>query len=283
MSSAVPYSATKQYRGSELLANTPITAAPDSIFRLDVAWDGPVPQAGQFFLIKPEHSSVFLARPISVMGWDRLAIVAASDTSRHTDDTVSDTIVLRFLIARRGTGTAELAPLRAGARVWLMGPLGNSWWDNDSAHGDAPIALIGGGIGIAPLAAFASELDKRGRRVYDLYVGFRSASFALEDLYPRRLYVATEDGREGYCGRIPDLLLPQNYKAIYACGPMPMLKVVVALCKATTVPCFVSMEQRMACGVGVCLGCTIKVHGNGLQNRRCCTEGPIFNAEELVF
>ena len=305
-----PYKAVKQGRSSELLANTPVAIVPDSIFRLDFAWNGPVPQAGQFFLIKPERSSVFLARPFSVMGWDRLACSAvsgtmasdtnglannglandavsgtmASDTNRLANDTVSETIVLHFLIARRGTGTAELAQLRAGERAWLTGPLGNSWWDNGSAKADTPIALIGGGIGIAPLAAFARELDKRGRRVYDFYAGFKSASFGLEDLYPRRLYVATEDGCEGRCGRIPDLLLPQKYKAVYACGPMPMLKGVAALCKAAAVPCFVSMEQRMACGVGACLGCTVKVHGNGgSQNRRCCTDGPVFNAEELVF
>ncbi|MDR0636245.1 MAG: dihydroorotate dehydrogenase electron transfer subunit [Treponema sp.] len=283
------YKAAKQGRSSELLANTPVAIVPDSIFRLDFAWNGPVPQAGQFFLIKPERSSVFLARPFSVMGWDRLACSAvsgtmASDTNGLANDAVSETIVLHFLIARRGTGTAELAQLRAGERAWLTGPLGNSWWDNGSAKADTPIALIGGGIGIAPLAAFARELDKRGRRVYDFYAGFKSASFGLEYLYPRRLYVATEDGCEGRCGRIPDLLLPQNYKAVYACGPMPMLKGVVALCKAAAVPCFVSMEQRMACGVGACLGCTVKVHGNGgSQNRRCCTDGPVFNAEELVF
>ena len=216
-----------------------------------------------------------------------LAGSAVSETTtldEIANDAVSETIVLHFLIARRGTGTAELAQLRTGERAWLTGPLGNSWWDNGSAKADTPIALIGGGIGIAPLAAFARELDKRGRRVYDFYAGFKSASFGLQDLYPRRLYVATEDGCEGQCGRIPDLLLPQNYKAVYACGPMPMLKGVAALCKATAVPCFVSMEQRMACGVGACLGCTIKVHGNGgSQNRRCCTDGPVFNAEELVF
>jgi NAD(P)H-flavin reductase len=268
----------RQYRGAELLANTPVATAPDSIFRLDFAWDGPVPRAGQFFLIKPERSAVFLARPISVAGWDSLASRA-----------VSDTIALRFLIARRGTGTAELAQLRVGERAWLTGPLGNSWWDNDSAKADAPIALIGGGIGVAPLAAFARELDRQGKRVYDFYAGFKSASFGLEDLCPRRLYVATEDGEEGHRGRIPDLLAPQGYKAVYACGPVPMLKAVAALCKAVAVPCFVSMEQRMACGVGACLGCTVKVHGNvgstnhESQNRRCCADGPVFNAEELVF
>ena len=294
---AAPYKATKQCRSSELLANTPVAIVPDSIFRLDFAWDGPVPQAGQFFLIKPERLSVFLARPISVMGWDRLADSAVSGTTRAADavsgttrpgecvdDALSSTIVLRFLIARRGTGTAELSQLRAGERAWLTGPLGNSWWDNDSAKADAPIALIGGGVGIAPLVAFARELDKQGRRVYDFYAGFKSASFGLEDLYPRRLYVATEDGREGQCDRVPNLLLPQNYKAVYACGPILMHKAVAALCKAAAVPCFVSTEQRMACGVGACLGCTVKVHGSGgAQNRRCCADGPVFNAEGLVF
>lgn len=257
------------HRCAELLANTPAGPEPENIFRLDFAWEGPVPQAGQFFLIKPDYSAVFLARPISVMSWDRRA---------------DGGIVLRFLIARRGTGTAELARLRTGERVRLTGPLGNSWRDKDSAQADAPIALIGGGIGIAPLAAFARELDGQGGRVYDFYAGFKSSSFGLGGFHPRRLYLTAEDGVEGQRGLIPDLLVPLKYTAVYACGPMPMMKAAAALCKAAGVSCFISMERRMACGVGACLGCTVNVQADeGLRKRRCCADGPIFNAEELVF
>jgi NAD(P)H-flavin reductase len=179
-----------------------------------------------------------------------------------------------------------------GERAFLTGPLGNSWWNNESAariESASPVALISGGIGVAPLAAFARELDRTGA-AYDFYAGFRSASFGLEDIHPLAIVIATEDGSEGTHGLIPPLLAPQNYRAVYACGPVAMLKAVAVLCEAVSVPCFISMEKHMACGVGACLGCTIKTKlrdsasANGAStNRRCCADGPIFNAEEVIF
>jgi NAD(P)H-flavin reductase len=187
----------------------------------------------------------------------------------------------------------------------LTGPLGNAWGDflpgteaetDAGRHGLAaaagdkpvqkPLALVGGGIGLAPLTAFAAELPED---TYDLYAGFRTRFRNVEErynllgtagLYARSVVVATEDGGEGLKGRIPDFLDAAKYSAVFACGPEPMLKAVAARCKAAGVPCFVSMERRMACGVGACLGCTVKtVQGN----RRCCADGPIFPAEELSF
>jgi NAD(P)H-flavin reductase len=92
--------------------------------------------------------------------------------------------------------------------------------------------------------------------------------------------VASEDGSEGKKGRIPDFLDPAEYAAVCACGPSAMLKAVAARSAAANVPCFVSIERRMACGVGACLGCTVKTK-NG--NRRCCADGPVFPAGEIVF
>jgi NAD(P)H-flavin reductase len=136
---------------------------------------------------------------------------------------------------------------------------------------------MGGGIGIAPLAAFAAELAPE---TYDFYAGFRSASFGLGDLKPRSLVTAIEDDGGGLRGRIPDFLDPAKYRAVYACGPEPMLRAVAAACGKAGVPCFISLERRMACGTGACLGCTVKTLGG---NRRCCTDGPVFPAGELVF
>ena len=97
--------------------------------------------------------------------------------------------------------------------------------------------------------------------------------------------VASENGKTGHKGRIPDFFEPEQYAAVCACGPQAMLKAVAVKCKNAGVPCFVSLEQRMACGVGACLGCTVKtINGNkGLQNQRCCADGPIFNADEVIF
>ena len=92
--------------------------------------------------------------------------------------------------------------------------------------------------------------------------------------------VASENGKTGHKGLIPDFLEPEKYAAVCACGPDPMLKAVMAKCNNVQVPCFISTERRMACGVGACLGCTVKtVNGN----RRCCADGPIFNANEVIF
>ena len=107
-------------------------------------------------------------------------------------------------------------------------------------------------------------------------VSFRSSNKQNE----ARLIIATEDGSEGYKGFITDFLELKRYAAVCACGPLPMLKTVGAMCGKAGLPCFVSMERRMACGLGACLGCTVKTI-NG--NKRCCADGPIFPAGELHF
>jgi NAD(P)H-flavin reductase len=251
------------------------------------------PRAGQFFMIKPKRSSVFLPRPISVAGWDGRRV--------------------SFLIAKKGTGTEELADMRGGGDAELIGPLGNAWAGFLTA-GEKPVALVGGGIGIAPIRAFAAELEGRwgqtpqgvngnppalikaeaasrerkpaaaggGRRPFRLYAGFRTASALAGALagIAAEAVIATEDGSMGGKGFITDFLNPAEYSAIFACGPLPMLKAVAASCARASVPCFVSMEKRMACGVGACLGCTVKTVSG---NKRCCADGPIFNAEEVIF
>ncbi|MDR0997679.1 MAG: dihydroorotate dehydrogenase electron transfer subunit [Treponema sp.] len=253
--------ADKRSLGSRLVNNITVT---EGIFSLDFTWEGPAPRAGQFFMIRPKRGSLFLARPVSVARWEPERL-------------------LGFLIARRGRGTGELLDMRPGEEADLTGPLGNGWGDFPLPKGMA--ALVGGGAGLAPLGAFAGEL---GGGAYDLYAGFRTRfsqagernSFLGPAVFARRLTISTEDGSEGLKGRIPDFFDPAGYAAVYACGPEPMLKAVAERCKAAAVPCFVSMERRMACGVGACLGCTVKtVRGN----RRCCADGPVFPAGDLVF
>jgi len=242
------------------------------IFRLDVIWQGTAqsklaaPKAGQFFMIKPKRSAVFLGRPICV--------------ALFQHDTLS------FLIAKIGRGTAELASMRTGEEVELIGPQGNAWTDFLPDKKNAkPIALIGGGLGIAPLNALLCE--KTGHN-FDLYAGFKTgfksmeekASFLGAAINAQNVIIASEDGKTGKKGLILDFLEPEKYAAVCACGTPLMLKAVAEKCKAKGVPCFISMESRMACGVGACLGCTIKtVNGN----RRCCADGPIFKAEEVIF
>jgi NAD(P)H-flavin reductase len=218
-------------------------------------------------MLKPLRGGVFLGRPISVYRWDN---------SRR----------LSFLILEKGRGTAELSQLRPGEQAALTGPLGNRWRDFSPGGGiPAPaeaagipgkIALVGGGIGIAPLAALGDELGGG----FDLYAGFRSRPFGLENLGERadRLLIASEDGSGGRRGRIPDFFEAGEYRAVFACGPEPMLRTLAEKCGKAGVPCYISTERRMACGVGACLGCTVQTAGG---NRRCCADGPIFPAGEI--
>jgi NAD(P)H-flavin reductase len=145
-----------------------------------------------------------------------------------------------------------------------------------SRSGESPgkIALVAGGVGIAPLSALGDELGGG----FDLYAGFRSRPFGLEFLEKKagRLVIASEDGSGGRKGRIPDFLEAGEYRAVFACGPEPMLRALAEKCGG--VPCYISMERYMACGVGACLGCTVETAGG---NRRCCADGPIFPAGDI--
>ncbi|MDR0512772.1 MAG: dihydroorotate dehydrogenase electron transfer subunit, partial [Treponema sp.] len=227
---------------------------------MEFRWKGAAPKGGQFFLVKPRRTSVFLPRPISV--------------SAVGENTVS------FLIARRGSGTKELTDMRPGDEAELIGPLGNCWLDCiELKKKSRSIALIGGGIGIAPLLVFAHELAEK-RIPFNFYAGFRSAAFALETIKPLSLVIVSEDGSVGAKGRVTEFFFPKGYAAVFACGPQPMLKTVADLCIGNSVPCFISMEKHMACGVGACRGCTVETLGG---NRSCCADGPIFNAGEVYF
>jgi NAD(P)H-flavin reductase len=167
--------------------------------------------------------------------------------------------------------------MRPGERAEISGPLGNSWAEAGAGIPEGDIALIAGGIGIAPLAFYAGEL---GSREFDFYAGFKSASFGLEGVKPRSLTIACEDGSGGLTGRIPDFFSPVGYSVVCACGPEAMLKAVASICADDGIPCLVSLERRMACGVGACLGCTVQAWTG---NRRCCCDGPVFNAQEVQF
>jgi NAD(P)H-flavin reductase len=269
------------------------------IVRLDFAWAGPAPRSGQFFLVRPKRAGVFLGRPLSVALWEPAVGDGPEDRKRLRGKKIEQIRFLtvnslRFLIARRGRGTGELADMIPGDEAELTGPLGNAWEDFYAPFRGAekPVALMGGGIGVIPLNAFAGDL---GEESFDFYAGFKTGFRGEEERYTlvgqglfraRKTIVAVEEGGESrgkgktLQGRIPGFLDPAGYAAVYACGPGPMLKAAAASCAAAGTPCFVSAERRMACGVGACLGCTVKTTGG---NRRCCADGPIFPAEELIF
>jgi NAD(P)H-flavin reductase len=270
------------------------------IVQLEFSWAGPPPRGGQFFMIRPKRSGVFLGRPLSAARWNPGGPDTPENRRRFRRKSYADveffkTDTVRFLVALRGRGTKELADMSFEDEAELSGPLGNAWTDALPPAGKA-VALVGGGIGVAPLLALVPELAEKSRP-FDLYAGFKTASLDERrfrqkpgraspawdlvfgaSLDARETLIATEDGLTGQKGRIPDFFDPAGYGAVYACGPEPMLKAVAEKCRQAAVPCVISLELRMACGVGACLGCTVQtIHGN----RRSCADGPIFPAEEI--
>ena len=215
---------------------------------------------GQFYMLKAVPSEVLLSRPISVYKVE-------SGTSAK----------IHFLIMEKGQGTKELCALRPSDSVSVIGALGNTFPEPNGFS-----AIIGGGIGVAPVAGFASTLPEK---TYDFYACFRSGTYGLEGLNPKSLEITTDDGSVGKKGILPDVFTAETiksrgYKTVYACGPEPMLAYVQKVCGESGVKCYLSMEAHMACGVGACLGCTITTTEG---NKRCCKDGPVFPGEILIF
>lgn len=236
------------------------------------------PAAGQFFMLHCERSNFLLGRPISIF---------------HAKKE-NGVVFLEFLILKKGegTGTCEICSLQNGDKISLLGPCGNSFEviNNDFFAGNkaavndntAKVCIVGGGIGVAPVAGFAETLPAQS---YDFYASFKSGSYGLENLNAKNLVITTDDGSVGVHGMLPAALTAQilkekKYSVLYACGPIPMLAYLKEICAQAGVKCFLSMESRMACGVGVCLGCVIDTSEG---KKRCCKDGPIFSGEVLKF
>ena len=236
-----------------------------SVFLLTVrlAADAAEPVAGQFYLLRSEPSGVLLGRPISVYAANRTA----------------DGVSLGFLILKKGAGTQELCAVRPGDGIEVLGPLGNTF---PAPRADDRVCIAGGGIGIAPVAGFATTLPDGS---YDFYASFKSGSYGLERIAAKNLIVTTDDGSEGIRGMISaaltaDVIRQRGYTVLYACGPTPMLAYLQGICAQAGIRAYLSMENRMACGVGACLGCTIATTQG---NKRCCKDGPVFDGATLDF
>ena len=225
--------------------------------------DIPVPAAGQFYLLRSAKSSLLLGRPISI----------------YSSRKGGEAAYLEFLILKKGKGTKELCSLEKNDEIELIGPLGNSF--PKPKAGDK-ICIVGGGIGVAPVAGFASTLTEKS---YDFFASFKSGSYGLDYIKAAELTITTDDGSVGIHGMLPAALTAQTlkekgYTVLYACGPTPMLAYLKKICEEAKVQSYLSMENRMACGVGACLGCTITTTEG---NKRCCKDGPVFKGEILQF
>ena len=187
-----------------------------------------------------------------------------------------------------GRGTSLLTQVRAGRTLSLHGPLGNGF--PLPAKGDTML-LVAGGSGFPPLLFLAARHGKRAH----LFTGSRDKTClpparAMKDfrLAVETVHYATEDGSCGTCGLVTDALAAyldaakaDGRPVIYACGPHPMLAAVSRLAADRDVPCFVSVEERMACGLGVCMGCSVPMSAGGYK--RACAEGPVFDSREIAW
>ena len=229
-------------------------------------------KAGQFVSVYSNDKSKLLPRPISLCGINR-------------DD---DTIRLVYRVTGEGTGTEEFSKLVRGDKVRILGPLGNGF----TVQPGKKAFLIGGGIGVPPMLQLAKDINAGiDNAVCDMNIvmGYRDENTFLLDEFKEQAasFVATEDGSVGTKGNVIDAIKENALEAdvIYACGPMPMLRALKAYAAEHDMDCFISMEERMACGIGACLACVCKTkdkdaHSN-VNNKRICKEGPVFDAKEV--
>ena len=227
-------------------------------------------KAGQFICIYPAGESTLLPRPISICEADR------------------ENGKIRIVYRMVGKGTKEFAFYHAGRSVKILGNLGNGF--PLEAADKKRVFLIGGGIGIPPMLQLAKDLKKEGRaESVTVIAGYRNDQlFLKEDMEKYAdVYVATEDGSIGTRGNVMDAIAENHLQAdiIMACGPLPMLRAIKQYAEREGIEAYISLEERMACGVGACLGCVCKTkekdaHSH-VNNARICTDGPVFNAQDV--
>ena len=217
---------------------------------------------GQFIAVYTNDNARLLPRPISICETD-----AANGR-------------LRLVYRIAGEGTRQFSLCRPGEVLEIMGPLGNGF-----PLKEKKALLIGGGIGIPPMLELAKKLSCEKTAV----LGYRdSQTFLAEEIGTYAgLAIATEDGSVGTKGTVLDAIREQGLTAdvIYACGPTPMLRAIKEYAAGAGIECWISLEERMACGVGACLGCVchsrdVDEHSN-VRNKRVCKDGPVFLADEV--
>lgn len=216
---------------------------------------------GQFVSVYSNDGSRLLPRPISI---------CAIEGNQ-----------LRLVYRVVGKGTNEFSAYRAGDRLKVLGPLGNGYNVEDTRRA----IILGGGIGVPPMLELARQL--KGEK--SIVLGYRNKDLFLKDEFDKygKVYVATEDGSVGTKGNVMDAIreCAITGDVLYACGPKPMLKAVKAYAQENGLEAYISLEERMACGIGACLACVCKTtevdEHSHVHNARICKDGPVFHAKEV--
>ncbi|RKD34350.1 dihydroorotate dehydrogenase electron transfer subunit [Thermohalobacter berrensis] len=236
----------------------------DDIYRMELKSNKIVKdsKAGQFLEIKVNNLNYpLLRRPISI------------------NEINLDENLLVIYYKTVGKGTKILSQVKKGEKLSVVGPLGNGF---DTSYEGLNIGIVGGGIGIAPLVELAKSLYQKNN--VNIYLGFNDKPYLINRLneLSNIVKVSTVSGSYGYKGFITEVLEKDikegNLDLLYACGPKGMLKKIKDIAKEFNIRCQVSLEERMGCGIGACLGCSIEVNG---QMKKVCVDGPVFWSNEV--
>lgn len=220
---------------------------------------------GQFISVYSNDSARVLPRPISICEIDR------------------EKGALRIVYRIAGKGTQEFSGMKAGETLDILGPLGNGF-PMDVIKGKR-VFMMGGGIGVPPMVQTAKEAEAE----VTVIAGYRNSEIFLKEELEQNgtLVIATEDGSVGTKGNVMDAIRENHLEAdvIFACGPTPMLRAIKTYAEKNGILCYISMEEKMACGVGACLACVCKSkdvdHHSHVHNKRICKDGPVFLSTEV--
>lgn len=234
------------------------------LMKVKVVKSAAVAKAGQFYMLKCRDGIRILGRPISL---------------HYTD---SENNILEFYYEVVGKGTKEFTNYKAGEEIRLQGPLGNGF---DTGIEGKKVLVVGGGMGMAPLK-YLVESIKNKNQVKFIAAGRDAGAVRIADNYylPKEdIFFATDDGTQGLKGNAVDamnaVLSEEKYDTVYTCGPHKMMEAVAGVAFEHGMRCQVSLEEKMACGVKACVGCSIKTK-EGMK--RVCADGPVFEADIIV-
>ena len=222
---------------------------------------------GQFISMYTNDGSKLLPRPISICEID-------AEQSQ---------LRVVYRVTAEKTGTEQFSKMKAGDTLPIIGPLGNGF-PLEAGTGKRAF-LMGGGIGVPPILELAKQLDCEKQ----IIMGYRNADTFLKEQFEENgtVYISTEDGSVGTKGNVMDAIRENALQAdiIYACGPTPMLRAIKQYAEENNIECYISLEERMACGIGACLACVCqskeKDHHSNVNNKRICKDGPVFLSTEV--
>ena len=223
---------------------------------------------GQFISMYTNDGSKLLPRPISICEIDK----------------AEGALRVVYRVTGENTGTKQFSECKAGDTIPVIGPLGNGF-PLEKAEGKKAF-LMGGGIGVPPILELSKQLNAAEKQIV---MGYRDANTFLKEQFKANgtVYVSTEDGSVGTKGNVMDAIRENGLTAdiIYACGPTPMLRAIKNFAEENGIECYISLEERMACGIGACLACVCKSkekdHHTNVHNKRICKDGPVFLSTEV--